>query len=54
MAQYGEHFTGKAEVFVPTRSYIKAEVYGDTEEQVTKELTLFDEQVDGRFNGAKR
>ncbi|TQR05146.1 hypothetical protein [Psychrobacillus soli] len=45
MAQYGEHFTGKAEVFVPTRSYIKAEVYGETEEQVTKELTLFDDQL---------
>ena len=45
MTQYGEHFTGKAEVFVPTRSYIKTEVYGDTEEQVTKELTLFDEQL---------
>lgn len=45
MAKYGGHFTDKAEIFVPTRNYIKAEVYGDTEEQVTKELESFDEQL---------
>ncbi|MFJ8064222.1 hypothetical protein ACIQYS_06300 [Psychrobacillus sp. NPDC096426] len=45
MTKYGKHFTGKAEIFVPTRSYIKAEVYGDNEEQVTKELTLFNDQL---------
>ncbi|MFJ5769100.1 hypothetical protein [Psychrobacillus sp. NPDC093180] len=45
MTNYGQHFTGKAEVFVPTRKYIKAEVYGDNKEQVSKELALFDEQL---------
>lgn len=45
MAQYGGHFTGKAEVFVPSRSYIKTEVFGDNEEEVRKELTMFNEQL---------
>lgn len=45
MAKYGGHFTGKAEVFVPSRSYIKTEVFGDNEEEVRKELTLFNEQL---------
>lgn len=45
MTQYGKHFTGKTEVFVPTRSYIKTETYGDTEEQVTNELNQFNEQL---------
>ncbi|KQL36785.1 hypothetical protein [Psychrobacillus sp. FJAT-21963] len=45
MAKYGQHFSGKSEVFVPTRSYIKTEVYGDNEETVTKELNQFNDQL---------
>ena len=45
MTQYGKHFTGKTEVFVPTRSYIKTETYGDTEEQVKNELNQFNDQL---------
>ncbi|MEI4769563.1 hypothetical protein WAX74_07875 [Psychrobacillus sp. FJAT-51614] len=45
MAKYGQHFSGKSEVFVPTRSYIKAEVYGDNEETVEKELNQFNKQL---------
>lgn len=45
MAKYGTHFTGKSEVFVPTRAYIKTEIFGDNEEQVTKEITQFNEQL---------
>lgn len=43
--KYGQHFTGKTEVFVPTRSYIKLETYGKNEEQVTEELTQFNDQL---------
>lgn len=45
MTKHGEHFTGETEVFVPTRSYIKTETFGDNEEQVTKELTQFNDQL---------
>lgn len=45
MTQYGKHFTGKTEVFVPTRSYIKTETYGDNKEEVTKELNDFNDQL---------
>lgn len=47
MAKYGQNFSGKAEVFVPTRSYIKTEVYGENEETVTKELNQFNDQLLG-------
>ena len=45
MSKYGEHFTGKTEVFVPTRSYIKTETFGDNEEEVKNELTQFNDQL---------
>ena len=45
MTQYGKHFTGKTEVFVQNRSYIKTETYGDIEEQVKNELNKFNEQL---------
>ncbi|TQR21356.1 hypothetical protein [Psychrobacillus vulpis] len=45
MTKYGKHFTGKSEVFVPTRSYIKTETYGNNEEEVTKELNQFNDQL---------
>ncbi|WP_391120267.1 hypothetical protein [Psychrobacillus sp. L3] len=47
MTMYGKHFTGKTEVFVPTRSYIKTETYGNNKEEVTKELTQFNDQLLG-------
>jgi uncharacterized membrane protein YtjA (UPF0391 family) len=47
MTKFGSHFTGKTEVFVPTRSYIKTETYGNNEEEVTKELNQFDDQLLG-------
>lgn len=47
MTKYGKHFTGKTDVFVPTRSYIKTETYGNNEEEVTKELNQFNDQLLG-------
>ena len=44
-AKYGQHFTNKTEVFVPTRSYIKVETYGNNKEELTKELTQFNDQL---------
>lgn len=43
--KYGQHFTGPTEVFVPTRSYIKVETYGNNEDELTKELTQFNDQL---------
>ena len=44
-AKYGQDFTGATEVFVPTRSYIKVETYGNNEAELTKELTQFNDQL---------
>ena len=43
--KYGQHFTGTTEVFVPTRSYIKVETHGNNKEELTKELTQFNDQL---------
>ncbi|QFF98159.1 hypothetical protein PB01_04615 [Psychrobacillus glaciei] len=47
MTMYGKHFTGNTDVFVPTRSYIKTETYGNNKEEVTKELNQFNDQLFG-------
>lgn len=44
-AKYGQNFTGATEVFVPTRSYIKVETFGNNKEELTKELTQFNDQL---------
>ncbi|WP_427138333.1 hypothetical protein [Psychrobacillus psychrodurans] len=41
--RYGQHFTGATEVFVPTRSYIKVETHGNKEEELTKEISKFND-----------
>lgn len=44
-AKYGQNFSGPTKAFVPTRSYIKVETYGNNKEELTKELTQFNDQL---------
>lgn len=41
LSKYGKHFTGNVDIFVPSRSYVQADIKNDDKEVIEKELTVY-------------